>query len=332
MSRIVNVILSGGIGSRLWPLSRKSCPKQYLEIFEGKSLFELTVSRNKALSDLFLVVGNKDNYLLSRACMEKAGVSDFQELVEATPRNTAAAIAFAAFDIKEDDLMLICPSDQLIGDPDLYQKSVQEAVDLAKKGNLVTFGLLPTRAETGFGYIESQGNDVISFREKPNKEQAEAFLASGNFLWNSGMFCFQAKVYLEALKQHAPEVYATAKSAYEQRKDIYLPMEASMEIPSISIDYAVMEKSNKIKVVPSAFSWSDMGSFEALYDHIPENSLEKSGSNLALNSDKKVVFLGVENIIFVETADAILILDKGHAQEVKKIYEKLEKEDPKYLD
>jgi mannose-1-phosphate guanylyltransferase len=326
--KVTNVILSGGVGSRLWPLSRKSKPKQYLPLFDGKSLFELTVERNKQVCDQVLVVGGKDNFELSRAVL--AG-TDFLEIIEAAPRNTAAAIAFAAFEHHAEDILLITPSDHLIEDAQAYETAILEAIRLAKAGNLVTFGLRPTRPETGFGYIENEGNKVLSFREKPNRETAEEFIKAGNFLWNSGMFCFSAGVYLDQLKKYEPSVYVSSKEAFEKSVSGFLPVAESMKIPSISVDYAVMERSDKIKVVAASFSWSDMGSFEALFDYIHQDDPRKKGTNLVLGSDKKVEFLGVNDIILVETKDAILVLDKHYAQDVKKIYERLEKEDPSLL-
>ncbi|MFC4872860.1 mannose-1-phosphate guanylyltransferase [Negadavirga shengliensis] len=328
---IVNVILSGGIGSRLWPLSRKSRPKQYLPIFDNKSLFELTVERNKGICDKLMVVGGIDNYQLSRDCLHSISPGDYLELVEALPRNTAAAIAFAALSLDPEDIMLVTPSDHLISNQPRYEKALRKAVELAKEGYLVTFGLLPARPETGFGYIEHRGNEVVSFREKPDLELAEEFVRSGNFLWNSGMFCFSANIYLQELKIYEPALLDAAQKALAGADNGFLPLEPSKNIPSISVDYAVMERSKKIKVVPSDFTWSDMGSFEALYEHIGEGDPRRKGSNLVLGSEKRVEFLGMENVILVETSDAILVLNKEKAQDVKKIYEQLEKENPELL-
>ncbi|MDO6436245.1 sugar phosphate nucleotidyltransferase [Cyclobacterium sp. 1_MG-2023] len=329
--KIVNVILSGGVGSRLWPLSRKSRPKQYLPIFEDQSLFEKTVIRNSKVCNQVMVVGGVDNYQLSRDILNKEESANYLELVEAAPRNTAAAIAFAALSLPEDAIMLVTPSDHLIGDQEVYDASINQAIEMAKKGFLVTFGLIPSKPETGFGYIEHEGNDVLGFREKPGLAQAQSYLDQGNFLWNSGMFCFEAGTYLSELKKHEPEVYKTSKIALENAKDGFLPLDLSMKIPSISVDYAVMEKSDKIKVVPSSFSWSDMGSFEALFDYYPEGSKEKIDGNLVLGSGKHVEFVGLEDVVLVETKDAILVLNRSNAQDVKKVYERLEKENPGLL-
>src|SRR5690606_28983000 len=208
--------------------------------------------------DQVMVVGGIDNYLLSREHLKDSSTASYIELVEACPRNTAAAIAFAAFSLKESDIMLVTPSDHLIEDDTAYEKALHQAIALARDGFLVTFGLVPTRPEAGFGYIEYQGNEVVSFREKPSQELAEEFIQQGNFLWNSGMFCFSAGTYLEELKKYEPEVYQTSREAFTKAENGFLPMEESLKIPSISVDYAVMEKSDKIKVVPSSFAWSDM--------------------------------------------------------------------------
>lgn len=312
-------------------MSRKSKPKQYLEIFEGQSLFGLTVKRNRRICDQVLIVGGKDNFQLSREHLQQLSVNDYIDIIEACPRNTAAAIAFAAFSADQDDILLVTPSDHLIEDQGIYEEALTNAISLAREGYLVTFGLVPSRPETGFGYIEHQGNEVVSFREKPSRESAEEFIRNGNFLWNSGMFCFSAGAYLSELKKYAPEVFQKSIEAFDKAEEGFLPMEESLQIPSISIDYAVMEKSDKIKVVPSKFKWSDMGSFEALYEYTLANKGGHYGTNLALGSKKHIEFVGTENLILVETEDAILVLNKDNAQDVKKVYERLERDNPDLL-
>lgn len=322
---ITHVILTGGVGSRLWPLSRKSQPKQYLEIFENKSLFEMTVERNSHLTDKVMVVGNIDNHHLSGKVMEKTNTS-YTNIVEATPRNTAAAIAFAAFASDPDDILIVTPSDHIIDKMDDYDKAINEAVSKAQEGFIMTFGIIPTKPETGYGYIESRGDKVVSFREKPNETTAKEFIAKGNFLWNSGMFCFKASVLLDELKQFQPDVYEKSKTVWEASKNGFLDFDLSLEIPSISIDYAVMERSKKIKVVPAAFSWSDLGSFESVYDYLVCNGhpIDKNG-NMVIGSGKHTTFLGLKNTIFVYTDTANLILQKENSQDVKDIYSELEK-------
>jgi mannose-1-phosphate guanylyltransferase len=322
---ITNVILSGGVGSRLWPLSRKSRPKQYLPIFDGETLFQKTVIRNSGFCDQVMVVGNVDNFELSRKDLKSAGIAKYTEIIEACPRNTAAAIAFAAFSANPSDILFVTPSDHLIESGTDYQLAVARALELAEGGHIVTFGLKPIKAETGFGYIEADGEEVKGFREKPNLETAEQFLKSGNFFWNSGMFCFQAGVYLKELKAFQPEVYTASKVAFEAAEAGKLDFDLSMKIPSISVDYAVMEKTKKIKVVPSQFSWSDMGSFESIYSYLKKKGHPiDSNGNMVYGTSIHTEFLGLRNTIFIYTADAILILKKNKAQDVSKVFEKLE--------
>jgi mannose-1-phosphate guanylyltransferase len=328
---IIHVVLTGGVGSRLWPLSRKSQPKQYLEIFEGKSLFEMTVERNSHLADKVMVVGNVDNHHLSGKVMDKTKTS-YLNIVEATPRNTAAAIAFAAFASNPEDILIVTPSDHIIDKMDGYNNAIQEAIAKAKEGFIVTFGIIPTKPETGYGYIESKGDKVLSFREKPNETTAKEFISRGNFLWNSGMFCFKAGVLLDELKQFQPDIYEKSKAVWEASKEGFLDLDLSMQIPSISIDYAVMERSKKIKVVPASFSWSDLGSFESVYEYlVSKGHPVDSNGNMVIGCDSHTTFLGLRNTIFVHTDTANLILQKENSQDVKDIYNELEKQNSNLL-
>ena len=329
---ITHVILTGGVGSRLWPLSRKSQPKQYLDIFDGKSLFEMTVDRNRNIADQVMVVGNIDNCHLSKNVLEKSN-TQYVDIIESTPRNTAAAIAFAAFASQPDDILIVTPSDHIIGKMECYEEAIKEAVEKATNGYIVTFGIVPTKPETGYGYIERKGDDVVSFREKPNQVSARDFIAKGNFLWNSGMFCFKAGVLLDELKMYASEVYEKSKLAWENNTNGNLDLELSMDIPSISIDYAVMERSKKIKVVSSQFDWSDLGSFESVYDYLVSTGhpVDKNG-NMVIGTDNYTAFIGLKNTIFVYTDTANLILQKDNSQDVKNVYNQLERENSDLLD
>ncbi|OCB76575.1 mannose-1-phosphate guanylyltransferase [Flavobacterium crassostreae] len=328
---ITHVILTGGVGSRLWPLSRKSRPKQYLDIFDGKSLFEMTVERNRNIADKIMVVGNIDNCHLSKAILEKTA-TEYVDIIESTPRNTAAAIAFAAFASNPNDILIVTPSDHIIGNMPSYQKAMDEAIDKASKGFIVTFGIVPTKPEIGYGYIERNADDVLSFREKPNQVTAAEFISQGNFLWNSGMFCFKAGVFLEELKAHAPKVYEKSKIAWEKSKDGVVDFDASMLIPSISVDYAVMERSRKIKVVSSAFVWSDLGSFESVYDYLVSigHPVDKH-RNMVIGTDIYTAFIGMKDTIFIHTDTAHLILQKEFSQDVKSLYGSLERSNPELL-
>lgn len=326
--KIYNVILSGGVGSRLWPLSRKTHPKQYLEIFNDRSLFELTIKRNEKITNDLVVIGNKENDHLSQNILEKLK-KDCVKITEATPRNTAAAIAFAAFAVDKNDILIVTPSDHLIQRMDDYERAIHSAIDLAKADYIVTFGVKPTHPETGYGYIEHENDNVISFREKPNHITAQDFIERGNFLWNSGMFCFKAGILLDELKKFEPEIYETSKKVWESSKNGTLDFDLSLEIPANSIDYAVMERSKRIKVVPAKFSWDDLGSFEALYDYFRSigHTVDRNG-NMAIGANNYTAFVGLKNCIFVTTPTANLILQKEDSQEVKNVYNYLEKKRP----
>lgn len=331
--KIINVILSGGVGSRLWPLSRKSRPKQYIPLFDNNTLFKMTIDRNRAICDELIVVGNIDNYELSRKDIRDAGVSAYREIVEATPRNTAASIAFAAFCADPEDILIVCPSDHIITGKEQYLAAIEKAVVLAKENYIVTFGSIPSRPETGYGYIEYNDElDVLSFKEKPDKETAQLYVDSGRYLWNSGMFCFKAKVYLEELATYNHAIYEASRITWEQNRDGFLSEVLMQDIPAESVDYAVMEHSRKIKVVPFSFDWSDLGSFESLWEYLEKNDIRQlNEKNLAIGTTKHVEFLGLENLVYVETDDAILIMPKNMSQDVKKVYERLEKENPDLL-
>ena len=324
-NNITHVVLTGGIGSRLWPLSRKSQPKQYLELFDGQSLFEKTVARNQKFSNKTIVVGNIENYKMSNIIMSKLTDKPFTHIVEAIPRNTAAAIAFAAFASNAEDVLLITPSDHVIEGSDLYNAALEQALALANQDYLVTFGIKPTKPETGYGYIEFENENVIAFHEKPNFDTASTYLKNGNYFWNSGLFCFKAGKYLAELEIQEPEVYLASKIVWEANKDGFLDHELSLKIPSISVDYAVMERSNEIKVVPTHFDWSDLGSFESVYDYLVKKGHPMdANNNLVIGTSKHTTFIGVKNCILISTSDALMVLQKENSQEVKQVYQQLE--------
>lgn len=329
--KITHVVLTGGVGSRLWPLSRKSQPKQYLALFDGKSLFALTLERNAGVVDRVIIVGNQDNSHLTNQQMHQLGIP-FTHIVEATPRNTAAAIAFAAFDCHPDDILIVTPSDHLIEGEKQYIASLHQAIALAKRNFLVTFGIQPSRPETGYGYIEYSGDDVLAFHEKPNLERAVTFIEKDTFLWNSGMFCFKAGLFLEELKKQEPTVYHSAHFAWMVSIDNRLDYDASLQIPSISVDYAVMERSTNIKVVATQFEWSDLGSFESVYDYLIEKGHQAdSKGNIVIGSDLHTAFVGLQNCLLVHTEDALLVVQKEHSQDVKQVYQYLESIDSPLL-
>lgn len=321
--------MTGGVGSRLWPLSRKNCPKQYLKIFQGKSLFELTVERNQTLVKKTVVVGNQSTIHLSKNVFNSKEIEQVAYIIESEPRNTAAAICLACLALEPSDIVLVCPSDHLVGNQEAYEQAIREAYSLAVEDHIVTIGIQANYPETGYGYIQHQGNNVIAFHEKPSLENASNYIKSGNYLWNAGIFCFQVGVFLKELTQYEPEIYIKSAEAWKAQVDGFIPMENMQQIPTKSIDYAVMEKSQKLKVVAADMAWSDLGSFDAMWDYqenISQGS-EAAYSNFVIGqSQKHVELVGVENLIVVETDDAILVVPRYQSQKVKEVYERLQVE------
>ena len=341
-----NIILSGGSGTRLWPLSRKLMPKQFLKLFDGKSLFQKTIERNAKICDECMVISNIEQYFIALDDLEelnsKFNIENTKFLLEEIGKNTAPAIAFAALESNEEDILFVTPSDHLIKDEEEYKKAILKAKELAGNGYLVTFGITPTEANTGYGYIEVNGElslDVVKFHEKPDLKTAKKYLETNKnkstnyYLWNSGMFMFKAGIYLEELKKHSPKVYEEVLKSYEKRQIIsenQIRLKNMENIPDISIDYAVMEKSNKIKVVKSNFKWNDVGSFDSLIKEIDsKEAIEIDSKNNFYYSDnnKKVIAsIGIEDLIVVDTKDALLISKKEKTQKVKEVVNILKKE------
>ena len=323
MKKPIHVVLSGGAGSRLWPLSRKSKTKQFIPIFDNKSLFEIALSNNKLLSDHVIVVGSKDHYEQTKTLLNKMDVASFQIIVEACAKNTAAAIAFAALSVKPDELLLVTPSDQIIENLEAYNTAVNQAIQWAEADYLVTFGMKPHKPGTGYGYIQSVQNEVVSFHEKPTLSKANSFLAAGNYFWNSGMFCFKAHTFLEELGQHRPDILEACQKVMKIKNGDFLDLESSQIIPAESIDYAVMEKSKRIKMVEGNFYWSDLGSFESLYEYFKTKNQYVVGTNLVITDSLEVEIKGLENMLVIQSKENLLIMPLSESQEVKKIYERL---------
>ena len=333
---MINIILCGGNGTRLWPISRTLMPKQFVKLFDDKSLFQLTVERNKNVCREQFIVSNAEQYFLAVDQLEELQLSDNEFLLEPIGRNTAPAIALACFALDPEEIVLVSPSDHLIKDEDAYVKVLQEAKYLAEDDNLVTFGITPTFAETGFGYIEANGNEVRAFHEKPDVKTAQKYVKAGNFYWNSGMFCFKAGVFLDELQKYAPEIYEASKIAFEGalKDGMYRIAHDDMaNIPEESIDYAVMEKSDRVKVVASDIGWSDLGSFDALAEEFEtdEDGNTKDENLLAINSknnfvhssDRLIATVDIDDLIVVDTPDALLISKKGNSQKIKDIVKEL---------
>lgn len=335
---MTNIILCGGSGTRLWPISRTLMPKQFVKLFDDKSLFQLTVQRNSKLCKSSFIVSNSEQYFLALDQLEELNIENNRYLLETIGRNTAPAIALACMQLDYDEIVLVTPSDHLIKDEKEYEKVIAKAKEFASENKLVTFGITPTFAETGFGYIETVNEfDVKAFHEKPNFETATSYLKAGNYYWNSGMFCFKAGVFLDELKKYSPEIYEKSKIAFENATNtnnlIRIKHEDMANIPEDSIDYAVMEKSNIVKVIPSNISWSDVGSFDSLYEELPKdknnNTINEnhisidSKNNLVYGVERKIATVDIEDLIIIDTGDALLISKKGSSQKVKKVVEKL---------
>ena len=353
---MTNIILCGGNGTRLWPISRTLMPKQFVKLFDDKSLFQLTVERNSKVCDSQFIVSNAEQYFLAVDQLEELDKSNNKYLLEPVGRNTAPAIALACMALDKDEIVLVTPSDHLIKDEKEYAKVLASAEELASDNHLVTFGITPSFAETGFGYIQAKPeNDeclilnVECFKEKPDLELAEQYIEENSKLsiqnlplkwyWNSGMFMFKAGVFLEELKKYSPEIYETCKIAIDNKKiensTLRIQHSDMAAIPEDSIDYAVMEKSDKVKVIPSDIAWSDVGSFDALYEELPKdengNTLNDkhisvdSKNNLIYAKDRYIATVDMEDCIIVDTGDALLVSKKGSSQKVKQVVAQIRK-------
>jgi len=334
---MTNIILCGGSGTRLWPISRTLMPKQFVKLFNGKSLFQRTVERNSKVCNSQFIVSNAEQYFLASDQLEELDRKNNSYLLEPIGRNTAPAIALACFALAKDELVFVTPSDHLIQNEEEYANVVDIAQQFAEQGDIVTFGITPSFVETGFGYIEADGYNVKAFHEKPNFQKAKIYLDAGNYYWNSGMFMFKAGVFLEELKQYSPEIYNTSFQAYKNAKKessmTRIQYEDMKKIPNDSIDYAVMENSHKVKVVPSDIGWNDVGSFDALYTELKkdENGNTINSKHIAVNSSNNLVYgssryiatIDIEDLIIVDTADALLISKKGSSQKVKEVVKKI---------
>ena len=331
-----NIILCGGSGTRLWPLSRKLMPKQFLKIFDGESLFQKTIKRNKNLVDKIEVITNEEQYFIALDQAEEIGVNP-KFIIEEIGKNTAPAIAFAALESDSEDILFVTPSDHLIKNEEKYKEAVKKAKELAVKGYLVTFGINPNEANTGYGYIEANGEDVVKFHEKPDLKTAKEYLKKGNFYWNSGMFMFKAGVYLEELKKYNPKLFDDIVKSYEKSKksENLVRLKGMEEIEDISVDYAVMEKSKKIKVVRSEFDWSDVGSFDSLSEEIESKEaieIESEDNFYYTDGDKVIATIGLKDYLIVDTKDALLISKKGESQKVREVVKRLRKEKQELLE
>lgn len=354
---LIPVIMSGGAGTRLWPVSRRAHPKPFMQLADNETLMEKTLARALAVtgSSVVLTVTSRDYYFLTRDEYQKNQSPDitYEYILEPFGRNTAPAIAMAALRLQAEyggeTKMLVMPADHLISDQQAFKAAVKDAEKIADGGQLVTFGVNPTHAETGYGYLlhgekfsEGGGYKLAAFVEKPDRETAEEYLKSGDYRWNSGMFLFRVNDILQALASYAPEVYNSALevwSAIEPEDELVeIPPEEFSRCPSISIDYAVMEEAENCAMVSGDFGWSDIGSWKAireLYEsdatgnRIRGKGIMIDSSDCFVQSDegRVVAAIGVHNLVIIDTGDAVLVSDTEHSQEVKQVVNQLNLQD-----
>ena len=351
MTKIIPIILSGGAGTRLWPISRRMHPKPFMEV-AGKPLLSHALERAALIADEALIVTNQDHYFLTENLLkETPKAPKVSYLLEPKGRNTAPAIALAVRHIQkihgDDAVCLVLAADHLISDDAAFEKAVAQAAAQAQAGSLVVFGIRPTGPETGYGYLEvasaGDGPQVLkSFVEKPDRLTAEQYLAEGRYYWNSGMFCFTAGVMAENIAVHAEEVWAASGAAFaEAQEDAGVTRfeEASfIAQPDISIDYAVMEKAEKIAMVPAGFGWSDVGSWDAVAGAHEADQDGNSAVGVKMmqfidaanthiesisHTEKAIAAIGTKDLVIVDTPDALLVADRSKTQEVKLVVEAL---------
>ncbi|MDO9359089.1 MAG: mannose-1-phosphate guanylyltransferase/mannose-6-phosphate isomerase [Polaromonas sp.] len=346
-SKIIPVILCGGSGTRLWPLSRKSFPKQFVPLVGNKSLLQLTLERvalaNAGHKPEVICVASEDHRFLVSEAMQTAGVSG-QIILEPAGRNTAPAMALAALMAAPQDLLLFCPSDHHIPDAEAFAAMVQQGYLAASRGAIVTFGVMPTFPSTAYGYIE-QGKasddgscDVVRFVEKPSAAKAQSLILGGNVLWNAGIFLARASTLLEALEQHAGDILQSCRNAMataaQDQQFVRPESEAFAGCRSDSIDYAVLERHSNVKVVPFSGAWSDVGSWNAVAEltRPDEDGNRIDGRGLAVKSRntyihapyRTVVTLGTQDLLVIDTPDAVLVAASTHAEQVKDVVAQLE--------
>ncbi len=337
MTKIHPVILSGGSGTRLWPVSRKLLPKQYVELIAGETLFQRTVTRicQSTYEPPTIVCGESHKFLVKDQLGDRAARAIY---IEPTGRNTAPAIAIACHQLPPDDVLLVMPSDHVIADDAAFDRAVAHAVQLTADGHLVTFGIQPTSPHTGYGYIEHSGDDVVTFTEKPDRARALEFIASGRYFWNSGIFAFRVRDILAALQQHCPQIVALVEEAiargHEQEDCLHLDHDTFAQCENISIDFAVMEKMDNIKVVPASMGWSDLGSFDELYQFLPKDAdhnhcvgdVVATGSrgNYIRADAGLVAAIGVSDLIIVASGDVLLVAHRDQSGAIKQLVNQLD--------
>ncbi len=341
MREIVNIVLAGGSGTRLWPISRTLLPKQFLKLNGDMSFFQQTILRHKDFVDKTIVVVNDKQYFLALEQLEEISMEDkVVFVIETVGRNTAPAICLASMLLRGEDIAIVTPSDHLIKDNESYKRDFESAMQFLSDNKILTFGIKPESPKTDYGYIETgqliENNifETVKFHEKPDKETAENYISKGNFLWNSGIFGFKVKSYLNELERFEPDMYKSCQQAFLNSKMngnmIRFKKELMEKIPANSIDYAVMEKTDKGITKLASFDWSDVGSFDSLFQihqkdennnaiYRPENLINMdSKNNLIITSKSRaMVAIDINDLIVVDTKDAILISNKGSSSKVK---------------
>ena len=341
------VILSGGSGTRLWPLSREAYPKQFLPVVTDETLLAETIQRGLQLDEnaRVMAITNEDHRFVVAAQLHAQASQRTEGIIlEPVGRNTAPAIALAALaaGAESDELLLVMPSDQVLKDMKAFREAVDKGAEAARAGKLVTFGIVPSSPHTGYGYIKAGKDhggydDVAAFVEKPNEARAQEYLDEGGYLWNSGMFLFRADRYLEELAEHQPAMLAACRQAWEGKEGdmdfIRVAREAFEACPDDSIDYAVMEKTRDAVVVPLDAGWSDVGSWSALWEIQPQDEhgnvcrgdvITEDVSGSYIHSESRLIAaLGVDDHVIVETDDVVLVADRSRVQEVKKLVAKV---------
>lgn len=342
---IHSVILAGGFGSRLWPLSRKLYPKQFQNLINEYSLFQNTLQRleNLNIDKNIVVCNNEHRFIVAEQLKSINKTANI--ILEPNGKNTAPAIALAAFNSQPDDILLVLPSDHNIKDIKAFQQAIKKAIPYAQKNNFVTFGIKPTSAQTGYGYIKGKQpleegvNKISTFVEKPNQKIAQQYLEEGSYTWNSGMFMFKTSTYLNTLNEQENLMFNNIKQSFENGSkdlDFIRPNEKQWnKIIGNSIDYAVMEKVNNAIVVSLDCEWSDLGAFDSLYqlqkkdknnNIIQGDVISFNTQNSYINATNRLVAtIGLDNCLVVETKDSVLVANKNNAQDIKKIVQQLEK-------
>jgi len=342
LKNIKPIILCGGSGTRLWPLSRQSLPKQFTSLIDDKSLLEMTFRRVEGLvsNQSIQVLANIDHQFLVKDHAKLAGV-EVEMVLESSAKNTAPAILAAALLANEDELLLFLPADHYIPDRELFIKTIEKGIVSALNGSIVTYGIRPTSAHTGYGYIECEDNisplRVNQFIEKPNEESAQNYINLGNYYWSAGIFLVTAKTIIDGMKKHAKDIFDTVnlsvKGAKKSKDSIYLNKDSFDKTRSESIDYALLEKSENIIMVPFSGEWSDVGGWNALADldvTLSKNTHQYDSVNTYIKSDKRpVIAIGMKDTIIVDTSDAVLVASKDHAEKVKEVVADLSKKDIK---